>query len=335
MSEVQAAGVAMRRREFIALVGNAAVWPLAARAQQSAKILHVGFLYPGPLAAAALRIAALTSGLQAGGLRVPDQVMVIPGVTDGNAGLLAPMATDLVARKVDAIFAVGPAAVRAARAATTTIPIVAIDLESDPTDSGFITSYARPGGNITGVFLDFPDFSKKWLEALKEAVPRISSVAVFWDSSTGPTQLRAIEAAAQILNLKLIILKVSGRADVESAFKSAIAQSADALLILSSPFVSANTKLLADQAQSHRLPAITLFPHFARDGGLMGYGPNLLSYFRHAGVMVAKILRGANPAETPIELPTKFEFVLNLRTAAALGVVIPPETLLRADEVIE
>jgi putative ABC transport system substrate-binding protein len=122
--------------------------------------------------------------------------MVIPGVTDGNAALLAPMATDLVAQKVDAIVVVGPAAVRAARAATTTTPIVAIDLESDPTDSGFIASYARPGGNITGVFLDFPEFSKKWLEALKEAVPKISSVAVFWDSSTGPTQIRAIEAAA-------------------------------------------------------------------------------------------------------------------------------------------
>jgi putative ABC transport system substrate-binding protein len=153
----------MRRRGFIRLIGGvAAAWPLSARAQQSAKIPHVGFLYPGPLVGAAPRIAPFTSGLQAGGLRVPDQVMVIPGVTDGNAALLAPMATDLVARKVDAILAVGPAAVRTARAATTTIPIVAIDLESDPTDSGFIASYARPGGNITGVFLDFPEFSKKW-----------------------------------------------------------------------------------------------------------------------------------------------------------------------------
>jgi putative ABC transport system substrate-binding protein len=239
----------MRRRDFITLLGGAATaWPLSARAQQSAKILHVGFLYPGPLVGAAPRIAPFTSGLLAGGLRVPDQVMVIPSVTDGNAALLAPMATELVARKVDAILVVGPAAVRAARAATTTIPIVAIDLESDPTDSGFIASYTRPGGNITGVFLDFPEFSKKWLEALKEAVPKISSVAVFWDSSTGPTQARAIEAAAQILNIKLVILEMPGRADVESAFKSVTGQGASALLILSSPFVSANTKLPADQA---------------------------------------------------------------------------------------
>jgi putative ABC transport system substrate-binding protein len=171
----------MKRREFISLIGGAAVaWPLAAHAQQPAKILQVGFLYPGPPAAVPVRIAAFTSGLQAGGLRVPDQAMIIPSATDGNAALLAPLATDLVARKVDVICVAGPEAVRAARAATTTIPIVAIDLESDPTDSGFITSYARPGGNLTGVFLDFPDFSKKWLEALKEAVPKISSVAIFW-----------------------------------------------------------------------------------------------------------------------------------------------------------
>jgi putative ABC transport system substrate-binding protein len=225
--------------------------------------------------------------------------------------------------------------VQAARAASTTIPIVAIDLESDPIESGFITSYARPGGNITGVFLDFPEFSKKWLEALKEAVPKISSVAILWDSSTGPTQILAIKAAAQILDLQLVILEMRGPDDVESAFKSATGHGASAVVILSSPFVSANTKLLADQALSHRLPAITLFPHFARDGGLMGYGPNLLSYFRYVGVMAARILRGADPAETPIERPTRFEFVLNLKTAAMLGIAIPPATLLRADEVIE
>jgi putative ABC transport system substrate-binding protein len=212
---------------------------------------------------------------------------------------------------------------------------VAIDLESDPIDSGFITSYARPGGNVTGVFLDFPEFGQKWLEALKEAVPNISSVAVLWDSSTGPAQVRAIEAAAQILGLKIVILEMSGPDNVESAFNLATRHGVSALLILSSPFVSANTRLLADHALSHRLPAMTLFPHFARDGGLMGYGPNLLSYFRHAGVVAAKILRGANPAETPIERPIRFEFVLNLKTAAVLGIAIPPTTLLRADEVIE
>lgn len=326
----------MRRREFLGvLVGAAAAWPVAARAQQPAKVLQLGFLYPGPLAATPPRIAAVTSGLRAGGLRVPDQVVIISSITDGNAALLAPMATDLVARKVNVILAVGPEAVRAARAATTTIPIAAVDLESDPIVSGFITSYARPGGNVTGVFLDFPDFSKKWLEALKEAVPKISKVAVFWDPTSGPAQHQAINAAAQILNLKLVILEVRGVADVEPAFNSATKEGADALLMLSSPFISANTKLLAEQALSYRLPAITLFPHFARDGGLMGYGPNLLNYFRSVAILAANILQGANTAETPIDRPAKFEFVLNLKTAARLGITIPPTTLLRADEVIE
>lgn len=325
----------MRRREFILAFGSAAVWPLSARAQQPAKILQVGFLYPGPPAAAAPRIAAFTSGVQAGGLRVPDQATIILSAADGNAALLVPMATELVARKIDVIFAVGPEAVRAAHAVTTTVPIVALDLESDPTDSGFISSYARPGGNITGVFLDFPDFGKKWLEALKEVLPQISSVAIFWDPSIGANQLRAIEAAAQTLNIKLVNVEMRERAHIESAYESAAKQGVEALLILSSPFVAANTKLLADQALLNRLPAITLFPHFARDGGLMGYGPNFLGYFRYAGVMAARILRGASPAETPIERPTKFEFVLNLKTAALLGLTIPPATLLRADEVIE
>jgi putative ABC transport system substrate-binding protein len=325
----------MRRRESIAGLGGAAAWPLVARAQQPAKIQQVGFLYPGLQAAVASRIAPFASGLQAGGLRVPDQVMIIPSFANDNVALLAPNAADLVARKVDLIFAVGPAAVRAARAATETIPIVAIDLESDPIGSNFISSYARPGGNLTGVFFDFPDFSKKWLEALKEAVPRISIVAVFWDPSTRPAQLRAIEAAAQTLQLKLVISEVRERADVEPAFQSAIKNGVDALLMLSSPFISANTKLLAEQTLLYRLPAITLFTHFARDEGLMGYGPNLLSYFRNAGIIAAKILQGSNPAGTPIERPTKYEFVLNLKTAALLGITISPATLLRADEVIE
>jgi putative ABC transport system substrate-binding protein len=152
----------MRRREFITLLGGAAAaaWPVAARAQQSAKILQVGFLYPGPLVGAALRIAPFTSGLQAGGLRVPDQVMVIPSATDGNAALLAPMAIDLVARKVDAILVAGPAAVRAARAATTTIPIVAIDLESDPTDGASLPATPGPAVILPVCFSIFPNSAR-------------------------------------------------------------------------------------------------------------------------------------------------------------------------------
>ncbi len=326
----------MKRRAFIKLLGSAAaIWPAAAVAQHSTKIRTIGFLYPGPTAAAPPRIAALLSGLRSGGYREPEDVEVLARITGGDSTLLAPMATDLVARKVDIIVPASPAAVRAARSATATIPIVASDLESDPVDAGFVTSVRRPGGNITGVFLDFPDFSKKWLELLKELVPRVASVAVFWDPATGTTQLRAVEVAARTLNLKLETLEVRGRADVEAAFLSATQHGAGALLMLSSPFIGANTKLLADLALTQRLPTVTLFTDFARNGGLMAYGPNLLAFYRQQGVLAAKVLRGENPAELPIETPTKFEFVLNLKTAKFLAVNIPSSILLRADEVIE
>jgi putative ABC transport system substrate-binding protein len=323
----------LKRRELITLLGGAAVaWPLSAGAQQPT--FQVGFLYPGPQSAVPPRIAAYSSGLRAGGIR-PEQVSIVARATGGDAALLAPMAADLVARNVDLIEAVSPAAVRAAQAATAAIPIVAGDLESDPVASGFAASVARPGANITGVFLDFPDFSKKWLEALKEAVPQIARAAVFWDPATGPMQRRAVEAAGQTLNLKLAILQVQTREDFESAFQSATQQGAEALLMLSSPVIGANTKLLGGLTLAHRLPAVTLFTDFARDGGLMAYGPNLLGVFRQGGVLAAKILQGAKPAETPIETPTKFEFVLNLKTAAQLGITVPASVLLRADEVIE
>jgi putative ABC transport system substrate-binding protein len=190
-------------------------------------------------------------------------------------------------------------------------------------------------GNVTGVFLDFPDFSKKWLEALKEAVPQIAHLAVFWDPATGPMQRQAVEAAARALNLKLGILEVQAREDFDSAFQSATQQGAQALLMLSSPVIGANTKVLGSLTLAHHLPAVTLFTDFARDGGLMAYGPNLLGVFRQGGVMAAKILQGAKPAEMPIETPTKFEFVLNLKTAAQLRITVPASVLLRADEVIE
>jgi len=245
------------------------------------------------------------------------------------------MAVELVEQKVDLIVALGPASVRAARAATASIPIVAGDLEGNALSTGFIAEIRRPGGNVTGVYLDSPDFSKKWLQALKEAIPQDSIVAVLWDSATGRDQRNAVESAAAELNLTLIVLEVRVANDLERAIQSAKNQGAGGLIALSSPIVGGNTKPLADLAMKYRLPAITLFAEFARDGGLMSYGPSIHAVIRQEGVMAAKILLGANPAETPIETPTRFEFVLNLQTAKALGIVIPAPTLLRADEVIE
>jgi putative ABC transport system substrate-binding protein len=326
----------MRRRDFVAFAvgGVASAWPLTALSQRSAQIRQVGFLYPGPQMGASPRVTSFMSGLQSGGLPA-EQVTIVLRVTGGDVALLGPMAADLVAGKVDLIFAIGPAAVRAARGATNNIPIVAGDLESDPLSTGFISANRRPGGNVTGVYLDFPDFSKKWLQALKETVPQISTVAVLWDPTTGRHQRQAVEAAGVELSLKVTVSEVRVRDDVERALQSAVSQGASGLVALSSPFIGANTKLLADLALKYRLPAVTLFTDFARDGGLMAYGPNIQNVMRQEGVIAAKILLGANPADTPIETPTRFEFVLNLRTAKLLGLVIPASTLLRADEVIE
>ena len=325
----------MRRREFITLIAGAmAAWPSSAHTQQPGRLRRVGVLYSGPKSVAAVRIKSILSGLEAGGLP-SDKLTIVARVADGDPALLQPMAVELVEQKVDLIVALGPASVRAARAATASIPIVAGDLEGNPLSTGFIAEIRRPGGNVTGVYLDSPDFSKKWLQALKEAIPQNSTVAVLWDSATGRDQRNAVESAAAELNLTLIVLEVRVANDLERAIQSAKNQGAGGLIALSSPIVGGNTKQLADLAMKYRLPAITLFAEFARDGGLMSYGPSILAVIRQEGVMAAKILLGANPAETPIETPTRFEFVLNLQTAKALGIVIPAPTLLRADEVIE
>jgi putative tryptophan/tyrosine transport system substrate-binding protein len=183
------------------------------------------------------------------------------------------------------------------------------------------------------VFLDFPEFSKKWLEALHEIVPKLSRVAVFWDPAMAPVQLRAVEAVAQTLNLKLAVVEVRQWGDIEPAFQVAIQKDSQALLMLASPLIGGNPKPLA--ALRHRLPAVTVFTEFARHGGLMAYGPNLQSLVRQQGLLAARVLLGSKPAETPIETPAKFEFVVNFRTAGQLGITVPASILLQADEVID
>jgi putative tryptophan/tyrosine transport system substrate-binding protein len=323
----------MKRRRFIGLLGGAITVPLIARAQT--KVINVGFLYPGPEPASKPRIAAFISGLEEVGLRVPDQVSLVPRVTGGDANKLSPMAAELASQKVDLIMAVSPAAIRAAMAETKAIPIVCNDLESDPVAEGFVTSIAHPRGNVTGVFMDFPDFTKKWLEALKEARPNLAKIAVFWDPAIGKFQLSAIRAAAEIFHVQIEAFEMRGPSDATVAFTETSKRGMEAVIVLSSPFVGANTKLLADLALAQHLPTVTLFPDFARNGGLMAYGPNLLDLFHQTGVMAGKILKGAHPSDLPVQTPTKFEFVLNLKTAKEFGINIPTSLLLRATDTIE
>jgi putative ABC transport system substrate-binding protein len=324
----------MKRRELITLLGAAAVWPFAVRAQQP-KIPKVGFLYPGPSTAATARIDAFLGGLRTAGYRVPEQVEFISRFADGDPTRLAPMAIELIDRKVDVIAAVSTGAANAVRAATATTPIVALDLETDPVATGMIASLAHPGANITGFFFDFPEFRTKLLEFLKEAVPSLSKIAVLWDPNSGPAQLKSVETAAEAMKLKLEKLEVRNAAEMNQAFEAAKRADVDAVMILSSPFIGANAKLAADLTLRYGLPAVTLFSEFARNGGLMSYGPNILDIYRRVGGIAARVLQGSKPADLPVELPTSFELVVNLKTAKAMGVTIPTSILLRADEVIE
>ena len=324
----------MRRREFITLVGGAASWPLAARAQQP-KIPKLGFLYPGPSTVATTRIDAFLGGLRAAGYRVPEEVEFISRFANGDPTRLAPMAIELVDQNVDVIAAVSTPVALAVRAATATIPIVAFDLETDPVATGMIASLARPGGNITGLFFDFPEFRTKLLELLKEVVPSLSKIAVIWDPNSGSAQLKSIEIAAEAIKVSLEKLEVRNAAEMKQAFDTAKRTDVDAAIILSSPFIGANAKLAAELTLSRRLPAVTLFSEFTRNGGLMSYGPNILDVYRHVGGIAAKVLQGSKPADLPVELTTNFELVVNLKTAKALGLTFPLPLLGRADQVIE
>jgi putative tryptophan/tyrosine transport system substrate-binding protein len=326
----------MKRREFMALLGGAATgWPLVARAQQTPEVPRVGFVYPGSKAAAATRIEAILSGLRVSGYAAPAQVELVARTADGDPTRIAPLVEEILAKNVNVIIANGPPVLHVARSATRTVPIVAIDLETDPVASGVAASLAHPGGNITGVFLDFPDFTAKWIELLIEINPKLSRAAVLWDPVTGSVQMESVKKAAESLNIELVILEARRPADFEAVFLVATQRDAGAMAMLSSPLISANVQMLAELSVGHRIPAITLFPDFARTGGLLAYGPNLLGLYRRVGVLAGNVLRGANPADLPIERPTKFELVLNLRTADAMAISIPASLLLRADEVIE
>jgi putative ABC transport system substrate-binding protein len=317
------------------LLGGAAAWPVAARAQQPERVQRIGVLYPGPEAIAKLRSVPLLAGLASQGLREPDQIALLTRATGGDSTQITPLLTELLAAKVDLLIPSGPALTRAAFAATKSLPIVTLDLESDPVESGWLQSYAHPGGNLTGVFSDFPEFSTKWLELLKETVPALANLVVLWDPTTSTVQTRAVAAAAQLIGVRAEILSFKSVSEFEAVFDSASARHPDALLLLSSPVVSINSRRLAELALQHRLPAISLFSSFPREGGLISYGPNLDDIYRETGIMAAKVLKGTQPADLPAERPTRFELIVNLKTAKALGLTIPESFLVRADEVIE
>ncbi len=281
------------------------------------------------------RVEAILSGLRVSGYAAAPRVEIVARAAEGDPARIAPLVAEVIAKNVSVIMASGSLILNAARSATRTIPIVAIDFETDPVASGVVATLARPGGNVTGVFLDLPDFAAKWIEMLLECNPKLSRAAALWDPDTGTVQRDAVRKAAGSLNVHLEVIEVHRASDFDAAFSLANQRGVDAMVLLSSPLIAPNVQVLAELALRHRLPAITLFPDFARAGGLLAYGPNLLSMYQLTGVLAGKIAQGADPATLPIERPTKFETVLNSRTAQALGVSIPASFLMRVDEVIE
>jgi putative ABC transport system substrate-binding protein len=324
----------MNRRTFFSGAAAAmAVWPVAVGAQESAP--RIGYVYTGAKAVVASRVEAIISGIRESGFASPAQIEFVIRATDGDPTRITPMTEEIIASKVNVVIVAGPSALRAARAATRDIPIVALDLESDPLASGIATSLAHPGGNVTGVFMDFPDVTAKCLQMLGEIGQGLSRVAILWDPGVGSVQLDAVKKAAVSLKIELDVIEAARPADFETAFVTANQRNISAMVILSSPLIPGNVQALSELALRYHVAAVTLFPDFGRAGGLLAYGPNLLDQYRQLGVMSGKVIRGTKAGDLPIERPSKFELVLNLKTAKLLGLSISPGLLLRADEVIE
>ena len=312
--------------------------PLAAAAQQPTNIVRIGFLTAVPLSVMSARTEAFRQGLRELGYVEGKSILIEWRSAEGQLERLPSLAAELVRLKVDVIVTGGPSATHPAKAATGTIPIV-ITNDSDPVANGFVASLARPGGNITGLSTVSPDMYGKQLELLKEIVPRLSRVAVLGSSSEpGNAQaLRETERAARTLRVQLQFLDVLGPEDLETAFRAARTGRADAVLTLPSPILASHRTPVVDLAGRSRIPAMhfSTSPGFVAGGGLMSYGASTADMDRRAATFVDKILRGAKPADLPIEQPTKFEFIINLKAARQIGLTIPPAVLARADEVIE
>jgi putative ABC transport system substrate-binding protein len=309
---------------------------LRAEAQQPTKIPRIGFLLAVPASTISARLEAFRHGLRELGYVEGKNIIIEWRSTEGKADRLATLAAELVRLKVDVIVSGGPPPTRSAKQATNTIPIV-MGYDDDPVGSGFVASLAHPGGNITGLATLAPEISGKQMELLKEIIPRFSRVAVIGSSSqpSQPQALREINLAADAFGVKVHYLETREAKDIEAAFEAAIKAHADAVLVVTTPVLTSERRHWIDLAMKSRLPTIFGRPEYVEDGGLVFYGVSYTDLFRRAAGYVDKILKGAKPADLPVEQPTKFELVINLRTANQIGLTIPPNVLARADRVIK
>ena len=328
----------MKRRAFITFLGGAAAWPLAARAQQPERMRRIGVLMN--LAAAdpesTARVTAFAQGLQESGWTIGRNVQIDTRWAAADADLFRRYAAELVALAPDVILASSSPAMMSLQQLTRTVPMVFVNIV-DPVGAGFVESLARPGGNATGFTIYEYGMSAKWLELLKEIVPPLKLAAVLRDPAiaSGAGQYAVIQAAAPSLGVELRAVGVRDAGEIERAITAFARSSNGGLIVTGSPLTLVHRDLIITLAARHRLPAVYPFRYFATSGGLISYGPDTVDPFRRAAGYVDRILKGEKPADLPVQAPTKYELVVNQKTAKALGLEMPASVLARADEVIE
>ena len=324
----------MRRRKAVLALLALSVAPLAAEGQPMEKVYRIGFLWDSPTVFPE-SIEAFRQGLRDLGYVEGRNVVIEYRWAEGKPERMRQLAEQLVRLKVDVIMAPSSIYTGAARRATSSIPIVFLS-HADPLGSGHVASLGHPGGNVTGVSLMMTETNVKGLEFFKEAVPGLSHVAVIWDPVTpshGPG-LKAIQVAGTSLGLRILSVPVRSATEYESAFATMLRERADGVLVLSTPLFIAGAKPLAELALTHKLPSLFGPKHHVVAGGLMSYSPDRATLYRRGAIFVDRILKGAKPADLPVEQPTKFELVINLKTANAIGLTIPKSVLTRTDELI-
>jgi putative ABC transport system substrate-binding protein len=323
----------MKRREFVlAGIMSAAAWPRFLRGQpiQRGKI---GYLHPVTVSSTHVTFSILQKEWQGLGYVDGDTVLARSG--EGHMQRLPELIQDLIDHGVGVLIVVGADAVRAAAKVTKTIPIVAVDMETDPVQTGLIRSFARPGGNVTGLFLDLPVLASKWIELMRELVPSLERVAYLWQPSSGRNQLDLALRIAKGLNVEATVLEFDVSDNFSALFSTLVGPKPTGIIQLSFPGITTVSEKLASAAVQFRLPTIAFLRSAAKTGILMSYGPSQETYFPRAVQLADRIIRGDNVSEVPVEGPSKFEFVVNLKTARALDLAVPPSLLVRADELIE
>lgn len=326
----------MTRREFIGLVGGvAAIWPLAVRAQQS-RTPVIGWLHSASAEFTIPLIAAFRKGLSEAGFAERQNVLIEYQHANGQYARLSGMAGELARRRVDVIFAGSPPAALAAKVATTTIPIIFI-VGLDPVAAGLVGSFNQPGGNATGITMITGPLAQKRLEILRELLPKAANIAMLVNPNTPDAvpEIRDVQAAAQVNGFHITTSNATTAAELDEAFKVLAANRPDALLVGSDPFFVSRSEQFAKFASQAKIPAIYPFRESTDAGGLISYGTNIPNAYRQGGILTARILKGEKTSDLPVQQPTKFELVINLKAAKAVGLTVPPSLLSRADDVIE